>query len=291
MTARIVAFILDFVIVSTPVLGVALMSVAMHRGWIQRDRILKYALILSLALTVIGYSRGRSLSASAAIERAAVGVPAIAAFLIIRQIGRTLAFRHRVSEREALADERWQSALRALTAEKLRLNVTSAVISPFSVGREICIPAWMPATLTDDQIKSVLAHEIDHLRQRDRWWVLLVDVCCAIFFLQPILFIIRREMESLVEQRADRAAAGAVGSGIPLAEVLYRIAKDATPQDAMPALALVRRRWSVASRVERLLKGSLTGRACAARIIAAHFVLAGTLASIIALALPSFGSR
>jgi hypothetical protein len=229
----------------------------------------------------------------------------VAAFLVVTGMAMSLAllaarallFRLRVASRHPLVDGEWLRDRDDLGGESVRLSVLDGggVESPFSFAREICIPGWMIGDLTATERASVLAHELEHIKRRDRWWALLIDLLCALLFLQPLLFLIRRQSIAAAEERADRAAVVHVGSAVPLAEVLYKVTSRMMSHDAVPALAFLRKRSALVRRVERLLSGKGTNAlpspavfALLAAGMAAAFLPSLAFSEDLDLALPAF---
>ncbi|HYC90191.1 MAG TPA: M56 family metallopeptidase [Thermoanaerobaculia bacterium] len=59
--------------------------------------------------------------------------------------------------------------------------------------------------LTDDELESVLAHELEHVRRRDNLRALVVQVVCTLFWFSPVHRAARRRLVELRERACDAA--------------------------------------------------------------------------------------
>lgn len=279
-------FAIDFVVVSTVILMVALLLVAFNRSSAHRDTILKLAIAASV-LVPIGRAASRSsdllpeeprsmlaivpplptlvITPTEPLSRSPLDVAvvvwlAVVAIAIAWLIFRNLAFMRSVAMRCPLTSRVWVESLNRLGAVARLSVLPDGFPSPFCLSGEICIPAWMVDSLAEEEREAVLAHEIEHLRRRDAHWMFFLDVLCAVLFVQPLLLFARARLRTLVEQRADGAAAIHVGSGVPLAEVLLKVSERMSRRDLRPELALLRHRSPLLERVQRLLVPPLNRR-------------------------------
>ncbi|WP_343520318.1 M56 family metallopeptidase [Sphingomonas sp.] len=107
-------------------------------------------------------------------------------------------------------DAAWQAALGRATARlrrPVRLLVSSDVATPISWG---IAPAWIlvdPSTLARTaQADAVLAHETAHIRRFD--WPMLVAarIAAALFWFNPLVWLLARTLARRGETAADEAA-------------------------------------------------------------------------------------
>ena len=59
--------------------------------------------------------------------------------------------------------------------------------------------------LTDDELKSVLTHELEHVRRRDNLRALVVQAVCTLFWFSPVHRAARRRLVELRERACDAA--------------------------------------------------------------------------------------
>jgi len=84
--------------------------------------------------------------------------------------------------------------------------------------------AWL-AEVPPDVLRSVLAHELAHVRRWDRWVNLLQRVVEAVLFYHPAVWWVSRRMRAEREFCCDDEAARAVGGAVRYAEALEHIGR------------------------------------------------------------------
>ena len=123
-------------------------------------------------------------------------------------------------------------------------------------GREICLPEAVVTDLGPEQQRGVLAHELAHLVRRDPLWLGIAQVMERLFFLQPLNWLARRELQVTAEYVCDDWATHQVGSGLPLARCLLTVAEwIAGATGPLPEPAMAARGSHLMRRVERLVRG------------------------------------
>lgn len=158
----------------------------------------------------------------------------------------------------------------------VRLTASRSLASPVALGpSEICLPFPGMATLTLEQQRGVLAHELAHVVRHDPEWLALALVIERALFIQPLNWMGRRELQVSAEYLCDDWAARQVGNGLPLARCLLRVAEWlAGAPGPHPAPAMAAHGSHLLRRVERLIKGN-SGDAERGRRLAA--AIAGAL--------------
>jgi beta-lactamase regulating signal transducer with metallopeptidase domain len=135
----------------------------------------------------------------------------------------------RIGRRETLPDVEIAAALRRLQdragcARTVFLTTSPNIRAPVAIGTaEICLPATF-GTLTTLQQESVLAHELGHLVRRDPLWRFGLALLAAVFPLQPLLLVARRESRECAEMLADDYSINVTGQRRPLVESLAALA-------------------------------------------------------------------
>ncbi len=95
----------------------------------------------------------------------------------------------------------------AALAATPRLTWSRHTGSPVTlVGNEICLPAWANDSLPESELKSLLAHELAHVRHRDLQLQLGTQLLSCLFFFQPLFAIARNRLVDLAEFLADQSA-------------------------------------------------------------------------------------
>ncbi len=133
--------------------------------------------------------------------------------LLLRRMWR---FR-RFAQFTAAAPDSWQLEAQQIAA-KLRIDQSpqirtiTARISPLlwhSGGQVvILLPAELLSRLSDDQVRSILTHELAHLRRRDHWTRRLMALVTAVYWWHPVLWWARRGLLQAEEQCCDALVVG-----------------------------------------------------------------------------------
>ena len=105
----------------------------------------------------------------------------------------------------------------------LDVRVSTQVQSPVSFGSTVLLPAcsadWDPYTL-----RAVLAHEREHVRNRDSFRLWVASLCRAVFWFNPLVHWLYRRLAILIELTSDVAASRAVGDRSAYVNVLLKLA-------------------------------------------------------------------
>ncbi|MGQ0559170.1 MAG: M56 family metallopeptidase [Sphingosinicella sp.] len=112
-----------------------------------------------------------------------------------------------------IACSEWQAAFEhtrwtAVDAERVRLLVSDEVASPLSWG-------WSRPTILIDRetlrhpedADAILAHEMEHIARCDWPLLLLIRAAAALFWFNPLVWLLEREAVQQAEEAADLAAA------------------------------------------------------------------------------------
>jgi beta-lactamase regulating signal transducer with metallopeptidase domain len=139
----------------------------------------------------------------------------------------------------------------------VRLSTAEALHSPITMlGSEIVLPRETFDRLTTAQKRSILAHELAHVRRLDPHWLCAAETICALLFLQPLNRLVRREMHLTAEFLCDDAALRQTGDRRALAETLAELAATIAPVRPMTVAAMAEGGSSLFRRVRRVLSGA-----------------------------------
>lgn len=135
------------------------------------------------------------------------------------------------------------------------IRLTDKFPSPAIVwsGRPVLL---IPSTIDladKDTIRSILAHELAHLKGRDLLWNGVFHFIGAAFWFNPLVWRMRRTHSLLSELQADAISARACGSCESYSRVLASVALLAKEQSVCYGLAMARRS-GVRYRIEHLPK-------------------------------------
>jgi HEAT repeat protein/beta-lactamase regulating signal transducer with metallopeptidase domain len=170
-------------------------------------------------------------------------------------------------------------------ARAVKLTTASGLRSPVALGwGEICLPAQALDRLDGAQQRSVLAHELAHLRRLDPVWLLVASVMEQLFFFQPLNRLARARMQEVAEYLCDDWAAARDGSGLSVAQGLASVAAWIDGRETVVPLAgMAERPSQLLTRVQRLLQ---RGAGEVERLRAWHVCGAITLLVVTVLAAP-----
>jgi beta-lactamase regulating signal transducer with metallopeptidase domain len=151
-------------------------------------------------------------------------------------------------------------ACRAINlARKIRVAVTDQLTSPAVVGilvPTLILPLSLFTTLTPEQIRFILLHELAHIRRGDYLANLFQLLAEALLFFNPAVWWLSHHIRREREACCDALAIELSGAPADYAKTLVRVAENTLPTVPTTALAFGedgREPSSLADRVQRLL--------------------------------------
>lgn len=180
-------------------------------------------------------------------------------------------------------------------AQRIRFSVSDRIQVPVAFGLfrgEVCLPVRALRELDTAQQQTMLGHELAHLLRRDPVWLALFHLTQRVLFLQPLLWVARREALIAAEELCDAWAIQRSGHRVALAECLTTVAQWMRPGQAeLPVACMAQPGSPLGRRVERLLdRSSVIGPANRAVRGSIAFGLVSLLAAMAVFA-PGFASR
>ena len=100
-------------------------------------------------------------------------------------------------------------------AHKLPLQSMAGIYSPaltVSPKPMILLPANITDTLTDAQLACALRHELTHYRRRDHLLMLLLRLLTCVYWFNPIVWLMKRELMKDMETACDSAVTARLNS-------------------------------------------------------------------------------
>ena len=94
-----------------------------------------------------------------------------------------------------------RSGARRELGEDVVLTVVDKLATPFSWFRNVVVAK----SDVEQNLDLILEHELAHVRLRHSWDVLAVDIALCVWWFNPALWLLRRELQSLHEYQADDA--------------------------------------------------------------------------------------
>lgn len=94
----------------------------------------------------------------------------------------------------------------AEVSEKIEVRVMSEAKSPFVIRNINPVLILPDRSMTENQIKNILAHEFTHIKRRDILYKWLVEVCKTVHWFNPFMYLIAKEIEKDCEISCDETA-------------------------------------------------------------------------------------
>ncbi|HRO32319.1 MAG TPA: M56 family metallopeptidase [Brevundimonas sp.] len=176
-------------------------------------------------------------------------------------------------------DARWVAPLNRLAPRRApSLRVSAAVAAPLSwglpPGRILIAPAQLARP---DQAEAVLAHELAHIRRADWLFLALSRLVTALFWFNPLVWLVAREMERLSEHAVDEAVVRHLDRET-YARILVGMAAQSS-QTHLPAVGMTGPARSLAQRIKLVMSDP---RPAPAR----PWIAAAAIAAVAAVAAP-----
>ena len=183
---------------------------------------------------------------------------AILLFITLVALGRLIALRARA---DVLVDGHWLSAL-ARAQKRMGFKHGTALLTSNELASPISWGLMRPVILLNDraveaagEAEAIIAHELAHVARLDWIKLLLARVATALFWFNPLVWMLAREAHQLREEAADDAVLAADIPDTDYAELLVGVARHECPGLLLGAHGVAPSRSSLARRVARVLDG------------------------------------
>ena len=227
------------------------------------------------------------LSATAA-TMALYAVPAaILLFITLLALGRLIALMARA---EVLVDGHWLSAL-ARAQRRMGFKHGTALLTSNELSSPISWGVIRPVILLNTraveasgEAEAIIAHELAHVARLDWAKLLLGRIATALFWFNPLVWMLAREAHQLREETADDAVLAADIADTDYAQLLVGVARHECPGLLLGAHGVAPSKSSLARRVARVLDGkSVRGpvaRSFALGVLVGAVMIAAPLAAL-----------
>jgi beta-lactamase regulating signal transducer with metallopeptidase domain len=139
----------------------------------------------------------------------------------------------------------------APNGDRIRLMVSDTLYSPLSWGLVRPVILIDPDTLAEpDEAEAILAHEVAHIARRDWLALMLTRIAAALFWFNPVVWLLEREIVQQAEEAADCEAARCVEPA-RYAQTLLSWAQ--VPGRALPANSIAPKGSALGRRVRAIL--------------------------------------
>ena len=232
----------------------------------------------------------------AATTMALYALPAaILLFITALALARLIALRARA---DVLVDGHWLSAL-ARAQRRMGFKHGTALLTSDELASPISWGLMRPVILLNTraveasgEAEAIIAHELAHVARMDWIKLLLARVATALFWFNPLVWILAREAHQLREETADDAVLAADITDTDYAQLLVGVARHECPGLLLGAHGVAPSQSSLARRVARVLDGKSV-RGPAARSFALGVFVGAVLvaAPLAALTLAPAGAK
>lgn len=119
----------------------------------------------------------------------------------------------------------------------------------------LLLPTWLVPTLSEDELRAIALHECEHLRRRDDWTNLLLQIGLVLMPLNPALLWLNRRIATERELACDAAVVAATAKPLAYAASLTHLAERRIRHHGLRlALAALGRESELSQRVHALLR-------------------------------------
>jgi beta-lactamase regulating signal transducer with metallopeptidase domain len=228
-----------------------------------------------------------TISAAAAVS-AIYAVPAAILLLVtLLALGRLIALRARA---DVLVDGHWLSAL-ARAQRRMGFKHGTALLTSNELASPISWGLMRPVIVLNrraveaaGEAEAIIAHELAHVARMDWAKLLLARVATALFWFNPLVWVLAREAHQLREETADDAVLAADIADTDYAQLLVGVARHECPGLLLGAHGVAPSKSSLARRVARVLDGkSVRGpaaRSFAVGVFVGAVMIAAPLAAL-----------
>jgi len=160
-------------------------------------------------------------------------------------------------EASALSPELQQMIHQRASGRRISFCISSDVHVPTAIGffrPMILLPDWLIDELSSADLKTILLHELAHLRRRDDWTNLVQKLLRALFFFHPAVWWIERRLSLEREIACDELVLEQTGNARAYAECLVSLAeKGFLHRGLAMAQAAISRARDLSLRLSRIL--------------------------------------
>ena len=169
-------------------------------------------------------------------------------------------------------------------ARRMNLTPPSVLRSPFLSSP--CLdglrrPAILLPEDAEEHLRETFIHELAHLQRRDGFWNLLRHVATAVFWVQPLLWLLSKRLEATAEEVCDDYVVGYGADRCRYAGHLLELAERRLTPLAPTGVGMVSLRSLLARRIARILDSTRRLSTQAGRRATAATLLAGLVGTLL----------
>ena len=222
------------------------------------------------------------------VTSAIYAIPATILLLITAlALARLIALRARA---DVLVDGHWLSAL-ARAQRRMGFKHGTALLTSNELASPISWGLMRPVILLNSraveasgEAEAIIAHELAHVARMDWAKLLLARLATALFWFNPLVWVLAREAHQLREEAADDAVLGADIADTDYAQLLVGVARHECPGLLLGAHGVAPSKSSLARRVARVLDATSvrgpSARGFAVGVFVGAVIVAAPLAAL-----------
>lgn len=180
-----------------------------------------------------------------------VGIAGMLCYMFISVLMVKWRVREAVPYKGSTGTAAWGNGTGAGKDRSCRIFTTDKIASPFILG--MFRPAiYLPASISEDSIEMVLAHEKAHLTRHDHWWKPIGFLILTVYWFNPLVWLAYVLLCRDIEMACDEKVLLQIGgeSGARYSETLLRLSM---PRRRITACPIAFGETGVKSRVKNVL--------------------------------------
>jgi bla regulator protein blaR1 len=214
---------------------------------------------VSKGAPVVSVAPRPSVSPVAALTAVYALPAAILLFITFLALARLVALRARA---DVLVDGHWLSAL-ARAQRRMGFKHGTALLTSNELSSPISWGLMRPVILLNTgaveaagEAEAIIAHELAHVARMDWAKLLLARIATALFWFNPLVWLLAREAHQLREEAADDSVLAADIADTDYAQLLVGVARHECRGLLLGAHGVAPSKSSLARRVARVLDGA-----------------------------------
>ncbi len=196
-----------------------------------------------------------------------VGLYLSVAGILLLRLGAGCLIARRQKTKSAPASERVQG-LANMAAVSVGLSQTPHLGMNATIQTPMALGGLRPAVLLpssaeewdDARLRSILEHEMAHVKRGDCRWQLVACVACALHWFNPLAWMLKRAMLNAAEKAADDAVLLSGTQPSDYASCLLESAKAVTTRQRLAVAVPLMRNQNLKGRIQAILSNEKRGR-------------------------------
>lgn len=184
-------------------------------------------------------------------------------FTLLNGLGRLTGLRSRA---QPITDPRWTNAVQR-ARKRMAISRSVELLSSTELQSPVSFGLFRPAIVLDPEsvklqpaateMDALIGHELAHVARYDWVALILSRTVIAMYWFNPLVWLLARRCHQLREEAADDAVLGQSVTGADYASVLVRAARLEQQGRAVLAHGMASGRHSLKLRIHRVLNGHL----------------------------------